>query len=339
MNKVLVSGYIGFDNFGDEAIFYALSNHLKKMNYKVSVLCGSPEKVSKRYDVEAFYYKSPLQVLKAIFNTDILISGGGSLLQNKTGNLSLFYYLFIILLSKIFLKKVIIFSQGFEPINGKLPQLLTKIVLKTVDFISARDEKSLDLLSAYKLKADLTSDPVYSLVSDIEINQNKDGLLIQLRDFKGINDNFIQDFACAISKNYTQNISVFSFQDKYDLKICEQFIEELKKYNVSAKLIKGKNIEKTIDTINNYKYMISTRLHGAIISNALKTKTFTLIYDEKIRTLSEELNIKNIDILNYSKEELNSKLDNFFKNEMSENKIYRKFDWDILDNYLTSGRM
>ena len=86
MKRVLVSGYIGFNNFGDEAIFYALSTHLKKNNHKISALCNNKEETNKRYGVTTYYFKNPKEILKAILNCDILISGGGSLLQNKTSN-------------------------------------------------------------------------------------------------------------------------------------------------------------------------------------------------------------------------------------------------------------
>ena len=91
MKKVLVSGYIGFNNFGDEAIFKALSEHLLSSGIEVSALSASDD-----YNIKTYYYKSPIEILKAILNCNILISGGGSLLQNKTSNFSLYYYLFII---------------------------------------------------------------------------------------------------------------------------------------------------------------------------------------------------------------------------------------------------
>ena len=96
MKKILVSGYIGFNNFGDEAIFYALSTHLKSLGCDISVLCANKKDVAKKYNVKTYNFKKPLQILKAIFNCNILISGGGSLLQNKTSNASLYYYLFIL---------------------------------------------------------------------------------------------------------------------------------------------------------------------------------------------------------------------------------------------------
>ena len=63
MKKVLVSGYIGFDNFGDEAIFYALSSHLKDKNFKVSVLCNNSLNVAQKYGVETFRYKNIFDIL------------------------------------------------------------------------------------------------------------------------------------------------------------------------------------------------------------------------------------------------------------------------------------
>ena len=96
MKNILVSGYIGFNNFGDEAIFYALSSHLKKLGHNISVLCNNPEQTKNNYQVKTYHYKKPLEIIKAVLKCNILISGGGSLLQNKTSNFSLFYYLFII---------------------------------------------------------------------------------------------------------------------------------------------------------------------------------------------------------------------------------------------------
>ena len=167
MKKVLVSGYIGFNNFGDEAIFLALSTHLKQLGYEISVLCNNKKEVKKKYNVKTYNYKKPAQILKAIMNCDILISGGGSLLQNKTSNLSLFYYLFIILIAKLFFKKTIIFAQGIEPIKGKVQTLITKNILKTTDFISVRDKNSFILLKNLGLSPMLVSYPVYSIVQNI----------------------------------------------------------------------------------------------------------------------------------------------------------------------------
>ena len=334
MKKVLVSGYIGFNNFGDEAIFLALSSHLKSKKCSVSALCNNENEVKKTYDVITYNYKKPFEILKAILLNDILISGGGSLLQNKTSNFSLIYYLFIIFLAKLFNKKVIIFAQGIEPINGKFFEFLTKTVLKMTNFISVRDKKSQNLLNLWNIKTELLSDPAYSLIENIEINQDKKGLIVQLRSFEGIDDKFISDLADVIAKYYQGEITVLSLQNEYDKDICLSFIEKLKKYNANAKFIPYQGIKETIDVLNNAKYVISARLHGLIVSYALENKCFGLIYDEKIRTLCDELNIENIEIKNYQKDELDIKLNNFFNNNSPKTHPYRPFVWDCIDNVI-----
>lgn len=333
MKKVLVSGYIGFNNFGDEAIFYALSSHLKSLGYEVSVLCNNKKDTKEKYDVETYGYKKPLEIIKAILNCDVLISGGGSLLQNKTSNFSLFYYLFILFLAKLSFKKTIIFAQGIEPIKGIFPKFITKEILKLTDNVTVRDKKSQELLKKWNINSNLVSDPAYSLVQDRVIKENKTGIIVQLRKFNGIDDKFLSNLADNLVKT-TEEITVLSLQDDYDKEICQEFIKKLENKNINTKLICNQSIEDTIEIINQSKYMISVRLHGLIISNALRTKTFALCYDEKIKTFTEELNLQNIDILNYTKEELDKKLDEFFNHELNEVHPYRHFEWEYLDNSL-----
>ena len=54
MTKYVVSGYIGFDNFGDEAIAKVLVSHLKKTGAKkITLISSNPQKTSQMYDVDS----------------------------------------------------------------------------------------------------------------------------------------------------------------------------------------------------------------------------------------------------------------------------------------------
>ena len=122
MTKYIISGYIGFDNFGDEAIACVLINYLKKINAeKITLISSNPKKTANLYNVNSI---GMLNFFPSIAEADILISGGGSLLQDITSLKSLIYYLGLIVLALIFKKKVILMAQGFGPIKNKLARKL-----------------------------------------------------------------------------------------------------------------------------------------------------------------------------------------------------------------------
>ena len=90
MKKILISGYYGFDNFGDEAILGVLVNHLRGND--ITVLSSNPEKTGRTHNVNSLNSFNSQLIIERLPKFDMLISGGGSLLQNVTSNKSLFYY-------------------------------------------------------------------------------------------------------------------------------------------------------------------------------------------------------------------------------------------------------
>ena len=149
--KILISGYYGFDNFGDEAILQTLVTNLKRINCDITVLSHNPKKTASNYDVKSINSFSILKVFINILKCDIFISGGGSLLQDITSLKNLIYYLTVIVIALVFNKKVVIFAQGFTPFRTKLGKFFTSFVLKYCDKIYVRDIKSQELLKTMKM--------------------------------------------------------------------------------------------------------------------------------------------------------------------------------------------
>nr|WP_316046858.1 polysaccharide pyruvyl transferase family protein [Planococcus glaciei] len=104
--RIVLSGYYGFDNVGDEAILYAIIQSLKEYYPEIGivVLSNKPEKTARTYGVEAVNRWNVAEVAKAIKAADGLISGGGSLLQDETGRKSIPYYAGVMKIAQ-FLKK------------------------------------------------------------------------------------------------------------------------------------------------------------------------------------------------------------------------------------------
>ena len=86
MVRILISGYYGFNNIGDESILQAVVDNLrgKLSDIEVTVLSQNPDFTAQKYEVHSVNRKSVKDIVKAIKNCDLLISGGGSLLQDVT---------------------------------------------------------------------------------------------------------------------------------------------------------------------------------------------------------------------------------------------------------------
>ena len=291
MTKYVISGYIGFDNFGDEAIAEVLVTHLKKIGAeKITYISSNPQKTSQLYNVNSV---GLLEFIKPIINSDVLISGGGSLLQDVTSLKSLIYYLVVILTALLFGKKVIIFAQGFTPFRTKFGKFFTNIILKYCDTISVRDSKSQEYLASMGISSKLVSDPAFSLtIPDVP----KNGIGIQLRNNENLSETFLQNLANEIRKNFSdKEIKLLSLQDNLDIEALNKFKKILEEKGIKSTLYQNLNIKETVEVLSSVEYLIGMRFHACLISSKAKTKVLGINYDIKVEKLAKEIGFPILD--------------------------------------------
>lgn len=297
--KICISGYYGFDNFGDETILNVLTENLKQFscNPEITVFSKNPEKTSLLLNVKSINSFDLFKVIKSILSCDCLISGGGSLLQDVTSIKSLIYYIFIIFIAQLFKKKVIIFAQGIGPVNNKILLILTRFILKKADYITVRDKESYNLLSRWNIQCDILSDPVWNISAKNIEKTNKIG--IQLRKFKSLDDSFLNELSLCINKFFSKKeICILSLQNKMDLDVCNALKDKLTKINpdIKVQVIENTSNAKVISDIASYSEIIAMRYHACLIAIKNGVKLLPLSYDIKVVQLAEEFNIKYIDI-------------------------------------------
>ncbi|MNO28392.1 colanic acid biosynthesis protein [compost metagenome] len=170
--KIVISGYYGFRNSGDEAVLQSILIALQKQSQALGisiepvVLSIDPEWTSATYGVKSVHRMKLVEVRQAIYESAGLISGGGSLLQDVTGSKSIPYYLGIIKLAQWMGRPTFIYAQGIGPVNRKLFHPLIKSVFRKCTYISVRDEQSRELLLSMGLeqkKIEVVPDPVMGL--------------------------------------------------------------------------------------------------------------------------------------------------------------------------------
>ena len=90
MYKILISGYYGFNNIGDESILRTLIDNLREKlpGVDITVLSQDPAQTSAKFAVKSARRMSLRDIFRCVRRCDLLLSGGGSLLQDATSGRS-----------------------------------------------------------------------------------------------------------------------------------------------------------------------------------------------------------------------------------------------------------
>lgn len=167
MSKVVLSGYYGFNNAGDELVLYSIIKTLREINPDISitVLSKQPEKTAKQYNVQAVCRWCLSGLFKEITSCELLISGGGSLFQDVTSANSPLYYWGIIFLAKLMGKKTMLYSQGIGPLRRPRNRKLVAWLLNKLNILTVRDDDSQAELISIGVNREITvtADPVLGL--------------------------------------------------------------------------------------------------------------------------------------------------------------------------------
>jgi polysaccharide pyruvyl transferase CsaB len=170
VSRLLISGYYGFGNAGDEAVLAAILTSLRRQAaaLECAVLSAAPQVTRRLHGVPAFHRARPREVLAAMRGCDLFVSGGGSLLQDVTSLNSLLFYLLQIRMARMLRRRVMVYAQGIGPLVRPAARRLTARVLRGADWITVRDTESAAELERLGLKpgappVEVTADPVFAL--------------------------------------------------------------------------------------------------------------------------------------------------------------------------------
>lgn len=295
---LVISGYYGYDNAGDEAVLYSILNTLKGHNIKPIVLSGNPEKTTKLYGVESVQRMSVSKVFKTLKESDGLISGGGSLLQDKTSTRSIFYYIGVIEMANFLKKPVFCYSQGIGPLSKKWIHPFTRHALNKSKYLSVRDDKSKDLLEriGVKKQIDVVADPVIGLSYDGSskvTNKLKNFMKMKpitlsvrtLQDDETVIKNIVKLIDNLTDKK--QNILLLPFHYEYDLKIAEEIKNKIKSPNMLYLPNEQFEVSDFLYLIKNSSIVVGMRLHSLIFAASQSVPFVGISYDPKVDSFME----------------------------------------------------
>jgi len=315
MVKIMISGYYGFNNTGDEAILKSMVGAFKEKipQIKIVVLSHNPLQTSQTYQVKAINRLHLIDIIRCLRDTNLFISGGGGLLQDSTGKgWSILYYLGLILVAKIIKVPVMIYAQGIGPINKKINKLLIKWILNKVDIITVRDNPSKKLLNNLGVSSPsiyVNSDPVFLLkkkninhvidnypyIQELINSGDRPLIGVSVREYKSNGSDSKRIFAQAadyLIENYKAKIIFLPFKFDEDVHISEKILSLMKN---QADVLKIKlEPEELLSVLSRLYLVVGVRLHSIIFSSMANIPFIAFNYDPKVKYFVEDLGLSEL---------------------------------------------
>lgn len=298
MSRIVISGYYGSKNAGDEAMLAAMLEVLEELDPKlhITVISADPRDTETRHHVASISWLNLPAIAWSLVRADLLLSGGGSLLQNVTSRRSLYYYMGIIAMARLFGARVMLYAQGIGPIEGDLPRRMMRWLGNCVNLITVRDQGSLeelDRLGIKKPSIECTADPVLgirpvdrqigaSILRDYEVDHTEPIVGISVRDWQGWTHykKVLAQTADRIVRELHARVVFLPMQYPEDVNAARSIVETMQE---NCTVLKGDyTTREFLSLVGNMDLMIGIRLHALIFAGVMGVPMIGISYDPKI---------------------------------------------------------
>ena len=296
---VLICGAYGFGNTGDDAILQAIIGEMRRIDphMPLTVLSRRPKDTQRTFGVNACHRFGVHAIRRVLRRSQLFISGGGSLMQDVTSRLSLWYYLGTIRMAHGCGCKVQMYGCGIGPIIYDRDQKLAARVINTcVDKITLREPDSRETLKDFGVTAPeviLASDPALTLppasrsridsilrAHDMELDGKYIGFV--LRKWPGMEEKATVFAAGAVYAYLKYGLTpVFlSINFRADGEASQMVTEHLSIpfHMIDEQMSSGE----VIGVLSRMTTVVSMRLHGLIFAAGQGVPLIGVAYDPKV---------------------------------------------------------
>lgn len=311
MKRVLVSGYYGFDNAGDEAILWALHQLFNPYDIHLQVLAAGVPYPSPDTQFDAIKRTDLPAIVNALKQSDLFLSGGGGLFQDVTGFGSIPYYGGLLWLAKQMGVPTMIFGQGIGPVRYGFNRRLLRSLMKGVQAIAVRDPESVAELLAMgvpKPSVFQMADPVLTLVpatpAHVRERLRAEGLDLRrpmigvsIRPWKDWYEKQLKSFTAVLTQlalRLDAQIVLIPFQPHHDTWMCQEAAYSMG-LRASDRVPPIRILEghyspiEMLGVIGHMDMVVGMRLHALIMAAAMGVPAVGIAYDPKVRLFSESV--------------------------------------------------
>ncbi len=272
--RLLLSGYYGFANLGDEAILAGLTRELTRRGHLVTVLSADPVGTATRHGVGAAHRTRGL--VGALLRCDALVSGGGGLLQDTTSARSLAYYLGVVRAAKLLGKRVAVYGQSLGPLTPTGRRRTAQALRDVPAFW--RDERSRELARELGLEDRATADAALLLAPDEPVGADPNGpvLVTPRAGYPAYNQALARLARSLLNEGVP--VAAVALHAGHD----DAEVDALRRAAPGAEAWTARAPEELLELLPRASYVVSARLHGCVLAAAAGVGFAALTYDPKV---------------------------------------------------------
>lgn len=291
---IMLSGYYGFGNSGDEALLQMILHDLRicRPDLSIVVLSQNPAETEKTHGVKSIDRMNWKEIIRTMKRTTLLLSGGGSLIQDTTSSKSLYYYLAIIGMAKRCGCKVMVYANGIGPVHSFLNRKIAGKIMNSAERITLRDPDSMTELKKMGVRRPpmtVTADPAFGLQTCTaercggllrQFSCTQPMVIISLRNWKDCDEKIcreIKKYIIDMRSRYGWKSLLLPMQPQRDTEICR-----LASKGTDAVLLEDITVEELVGLMQKSEAVIGMRLHSLIYAAAAGTAQVGIVYDPKV---------------------------------------------------------
>lgn len=299
MAHLLLSGYFGCGNLGDDAILLGFVQGLGETAHEITVLSGAPDETYRLYGLRSVPRKDLKAVQDAIDRCDALVFPGGSIFQDVTSFKSVAYYAQLVKWAKAKGKRVLLLGQGVGPLEGFLGKRYAAGAFNAADVIAVRDPGSVATLKSIGVDRPVrvTADAAFLLPPPHEPEDqqafnvgNMKSVGISVRPF-GKNREVVQLFGELTRLLFQNNFMPVLIE--MDRESDGALIQEIAK-SQGGKIPELRKLQTPMQLqqrLGRMEALIGMRLHAGILAATVGIPPLMVSYDPKVTAFAKLLDI------------------------------------------------
>ena len=327
--RILIGGYYGHGNLGDEAILQAMLDEWRREIPSLSaiVVSGDPAQTRRDYGVAAVHDRDVPAIVDAAGRSDLVVLGGGGLFQDYFGldeatmlsrvHWGLTYFAAFPAVALLMRRPFMVYAVGVGPLQTPDGMRYARLIIERADAVTVRDAGSRDVLPSIGAPTDrvtVAADPAFLLeraadsrvqeiLEESGVPRDRSGLVaVAVRQWNRSGEPAVWQGEIAgaldrLGERYSPSILFVPFQattedELTDDRAAAESIRTLMRRRDQTFVSPAPLRPADVQALFAASDLVlAMRLHGVILAANVQTPAVALAYDPKLRAVMQQLGL------------------------------------------------